>query len=531
MATKGTVNLDAMILRSDFAIQTNVSNDEPTFEKMSTIPARDLQKGSGVLALLRKPDFQRETNHWSPNQIVSLLECYVNGDLIPSIILWHSSENLFVIDGGHRLSVIRAWVEDDYGDKDVSMSYFGYNVAKEQKAAAEKTRKLVEKRVGSWATIQKYVSNPDLLKQLPANTQKQYRTAISRGLSIQWVSGDVEKAEASFFNINMKGTPLDKLEENLLKYRNKPIAIAARAIIRSGKGHKYWSKFETETSENIEKIASKIHTLLFDPELSSPIKTMDLPLSGSKGVRSALDILMLLLKISNLKQGEKLREDFESIPDDQDGSLTIEYLENLLSIATWITGNDKGIGLHPAVYFYGPTGRHSMPMFAGTFLLIKEKLLFNDKTFFRKFTDVRHVLENSLIENKDLISTILTKTVSSKRIEVYKNFLNKLINEIKNNNKQTVLPNEILEYSGISGSVFSGAGNLTESTKFSDEEKSKLFIFKAIKTALKCPICNGYIDVTKSVSYDHINRKRDGGLGTADNGDLLHPYCNQSIKN
>ena len=100
MATKGTVNLDAMILRSDFAIQTNVSNDEPTFEKMSTIPARDLQKGSGVLALLRKPDFQRETNHWSPNQIVSLLECYVNGDLIPSIILWHSSENLFVIDGG-----------------------------------------------------------------------------------------------------------------------------------------------------------------------------------------------------------------------------------------------------------------------------------------------------------------------------------------------------------------------------------------------------------------------------------------------
>ena len=172
-----------------------------------------------------------------------------------------------------------------------------------------------------------------------------------------------------------------------------------------------------------------------------------------------------------------------------------------------------------------------MPMFAGTFLLIKEKLLFNDKTFFRKFTDVRHVLENSLIENKDLIATILTKTVSSKRIEVYKNFLNKLINEIKNNNKQTVLPNEILEYSGISGSVFSGAGNLTESTKFSDEEKSKLFIFKAIKTALKCPICNGYIDVTKSVSYDHINRKRDGGLGTADNGDLLHPYCNQSIKN
>ncbi|EGA3294448.1 hypothetical protein H5L73_004733, partial [Salmonella enterica] len=101
MASKAIlVNLDAMIKRADFAAETD---DETTFDTINSISVRDL---NDFTAILRKPDFQRETNHWSPNQVVSMLESYVNGDLIPAVILWKSSY-IFVIDGGHRLSVLK----------------------------------------------------------------------------------------------------------------------------------------------------------------------------------------------------------------------------------------------------------------------------------------------------------------------------------------------------------------------------------------------------------------------------------------
>jgi hypothetical protein len=66
---------------------------------------------------------------------------------------------------------------------------------------------------------------------------------------------------------------------------------------------------------------------------------------------------------------------------------------------------------------------------------------------------------------------------------------------------------------------------------FSDEAKSSAFLRQAFKQALRCPICDGYLDPTKSASYDHIVRKQDGGDGAEDNCQITHPYCNSSIKN
>ncbi|MCV5466517.1 hypothetical protein OFM95_28550, partial [Escherichia coli] len=75
--------------------------------------------------------------------------------------------------------------------------------------------------------------------------------------------GDVDKAETSFFNINMKGTPLDAIEEMLLKNRKKSIPIATRAIIRAGRGHRYLSVFDQSISQHLEVNSAKLHRLLF----------------------------------------------------------------------------------------------------------------------------------------------------------------------------------------------------------------------------------------------------------------------------
>ena len=146
------VNLDAMIMREDFAATS--SQPATHYDKQDKISVRDFTADGLLGSLLRKPDFQRETNHWSPEQVLSLLECYVDGDLIPSVILWQSQTTTFVIDGGHRLSVLRAWVEDDYGDGHLSLAYFGTEISREQKRIAQRTRHLFESKIVRWSNLQ-----------------------------------------------------------------------------------------------------------------------------------------------------------------------------------------------------------------------------------------------------------------------------------------------------------------------------------------------------------------------------------------
>lgn len=517
------VNLDAMIKRADFAFDDK--DEGLTFEQFNTIPARELVSGGMTGSILRKPDFQRETNHWTPEQVVSLLECYIHGDLIPSVILWRSPSYLFVIDGGHRLSVLKAWMEDDYGDGPISHKMFGHEISKEQKKSAERTRKLVKERVNTWAYYKR------LLEEEEGVTQEQKTkllTLTSRGLPVQWVQGNADKAETSFFNINMKGTPLDSLEELLLRNRKKPVPIAARAIIRAGRGHRYWSAFDPEITDKIENDARNLHSLLFNPEINRPVKTLDLPLGGSKGVRTAIEVLIDFVLFAVRKQQSEV-DKVESFPDDLDGTSTVATMKKVLVLASRLTGNEKGsLGLHPAIYYYGPTGRHSAPMFLGTASLVAEKIANNDKVFFKKFIAVRERLENLLIQHKDLIATILQKNISKFRVPRYHSLLNDLISELSN--EAEIDEQKIIKLSKLEGKIIAGEFS-SSSKKVNDEQKSKLFIHVALGQCLKCSICNGYIDTGKSVSYDHIDRVREGGLGHAENVQLTHPYCNQAVKN
>lgn len=522
MASRSSlVNLDAMILREDFAL---ADGDASIYEKVNTISLRDFTKGGLLGPNLRKPDFQRETNHWNPEQIASLLECFVNGDLIPSVILWQSPTNIFVIDGGHRLSVLKSWILDDYGDGPASHTFFGYDISDEQKKSATRTRNLVDQKIGRWTHFVARSEDPNT----PLAEKKKITAAFTRGLPIQWVSGDATKAESSFFKINTKGTPLDAVEELLLKNRHRPIAISARAIVRAGKGHKYWSAFSDEAASKIEQLAGSTHSLLFDPELKSPVKTLDLPLGGSKGVRAAVQALIDICLISNRNQ-QGLPKKVEDTGEDFTGASTVAALKKTLTLVERITGNSPGsLGLHPAVYFYGPTGRHSGPMFMGTVDLIGSKLANNDHAFFKKFASVRSRLEELLISHKDLIATVLQKSISPRRVSMYAKLLNQLIEKLHGN--EVLSESDIVSIAGLEGKLVVGPPG-SSSVDFSDDTKSKVFLDAALDSAIRCPICAGYLDAAKSATYDHIHEKQHGGTGANSNCQLVHPYCNSAIKN
>jgi hypothetical protein len=516
--TKLLVNLDAMIARADFAqLRDSEDSGYETFDKI-TIQHFTSEGLTGKI--LRKPDFQRETNHWTPDQVVSLLDCFVSGDLIPSVILWKSPTYLFVIDGGHRLSVLKAWVEDDYGDELISMRYFGEAITENQKKAARKTRELVNAKIGSYQQFKKKVESGEIDTKISS--------ILSRALPVQWVKGDADKAEASFFKINTQGTPLDQIEQTLLENRKRPIPISARAIIRAGRGHKYWSKFTPENTQKIEQLAKELHTTLFEPEIKTPIRNLDLPLGGSKGIRTALQIIIEYLSISCLTQTDK-SPSIKSQTEDTTGEKTIDVLQKTKKLTNRITGNDRGsLGLHPAIYYYGPSGIHSSPLFLGTARFISEKLSNNDGDFFKKFSQAREKIELTLITHKELIATILQKLGSTKRVETYSKLINSIY--VSAAKDETITEENIVDWAGLTGKIVVGSEK-TKAATFSDETKSKIFIRDTLKHAIKCPLCQGYVDTNKSASYDHIIRKEDGGLGNSENGQITHPYCNQSLKN
>jgi hypothetical protein len=523
MASKSNlVNLDALIKRADFGLE---SSENQEIEKTSSIGLRDLMENSLMVPNLRKPDFQRETNHWGPEQVVSFLESFVNGDVVPSVILWKSSTYIFVIDGGHRWSALRAWIEDDYGDNVISYDYFGRQISKEQKRTAEKTRNLIDNSVGSFKELQAKNIDNNLSPELRSKVSK----TILRALQIQWINGNAQAAERSFFKINTQGTPLDSIEELLLSNRKKPIPIASRAVIRAGTGHKYWSQFEQEIAVEIVEKSKKMHSVLFEPELTNPIKTLELPLGGPKGIRSALQTLMDFMLIANKNQAGNPSK-IQDYLDDATGSGTVEVLRKSLKVANRITGNDiSSLGLHPAVYFYGPSGRHSNAMFMGLVSLFSKKIIDNDNQFFKNFTSARGKLEQLLIDQKDLIASILQKHISKNRIPVFVELIDDLVKEINLGN--TIDDKKIIQLTKLEGRIVLGdTPSSSTNNNFNDDIKSQSFIKTALTTAIRCPLCDGYIDAEKSLSYDHIQGKKDGCAGTAENCQLTHPYCN-SIKN
>lgn len=516
----GKVNLDAMIPRADFA----ATDEAYEMDLFTTFKISELDRKSPIRSLLRKPDFQRETNHWTPAQVVTFLASFLDNELIPAVILWKSPRHLFVIDGGHRLSALRAWMEDDYGDGNVSMAFYNNEISEEQKRVARRTRSLVNTKIGKFSTLAAVVNGD--LDGTPEQKARSSRL-FTRALALQWVQGNAAVAESSFFKINSQGTPLDDVEEMLLRHRRKPVAIGARAIVRAGVGHKYWSAFTPEAQGRVEAEANKLYELLFNPEVPSPIKTLDLPLGGTVSPVDSLSLLIEFLMLSEqTTEGPKAISDYA---DDLTGEATVAILRAGAHVMRRITGNDAAsLGLHPAVYFYNERGKHSRFLFLGIVDLIARRLLENNKGFFVKFTTAREKLESFLISNKSLIGILLQNTGKKVRVSRIREMLEFLITEFAAD--RPVTPELMMEAIGARGRVFDITSAAT-SEKFSDDTKSEIFLAEALKGASRCPQCSGLLYTLKSASYDHVVRVREGGMGDAHNGQIMHPYCNSSIKN
>lgn len=345
------VNLDALVPREDFEIVDVGSTSLPT----QTVQIRNLELGDFFYSVLRKPDFQRETSDWPPDKIVTFVQSFLDGDLIPALILWQAGSQIFVIDGAHRLSALIAWVHDDYGDGITSKQFFDGIIPEDQITAAELTRRLVKKSIGTYADHKLAIQHPEKVREM---VHDRARRLASLAIQLQWVKGDASKAEASFFRINQQAAPIDKTELRILRSRKHANALAARAIVRSGTGHKYWSRFDPDVRDAIEQRAKEINELLFAPALKTPIKTLDLPVAGRGYSSQTLPLVFEFVNLVNHVKGET------KLSDDPTGQETRAFLDRCRRVVNRMSGtHPSSLGLHPAVYFYSHTGRYQPTAF------------------------------------------------------------------------------------------------------------------------------------------------------------------------
>lgn len=512
------VNLDAMIPREDLA----VIDQEYDLDLLNSFSISHLAPNAPILRLLRKPDFQRETNHWKPDQIATFIESFLDNEVIPSLILWKSPSLIFVIDGGHRLSALRAWMLDDYGDGPVSREFYSGEISDDQKRIAKRARKLIENRVGRYSTLEKLVDSKegDILA-------RRANRLFTRSLNLQWVQGSASVAETSFYKINSQGTPLDETEELLIRNRRKPIAIGARAILRSGSGHKYWSRFNEDNKIKIEELAAEFYYHFFKPEATTPLKTLDVPIGGSVSPVDALSLLIEMLAISGTRSREP--KGIKDYNEDETGELTIDVLQNSIDVIHRISGNSPGsLGLHPAIYFYNERGKYNRFLFLGMIQMITDVIRNNHSSFFKDFTKARPHIEQFLVENKSIIGIVLQNLSKSQRIPKMRDLFMFLMKTA--NLGQELTTEKAIQHLGLQGRIVDVKA-IKSTTRFNDDVKTMAFLEAALKSAVKCPICSGYLDPMKSVSYDHKVRVEDLGTGDASNAQLTHPFCNTGIKN
>lgn len=506
---KKTVNLDAMILREDFKVENGFSGAN----RFKQLKANDLRSDSAMRYMLKKPDFQRETRDWSVIQITNFISSILERHFIPSIILWQNSGGAtFVIDGAHRLSAFMAWINDDYGDGEISNEFYGQKISEEQLELAKKARTQIEKKVGKYSMYQDALKNSQKYSE---DIVKKARGIESFAFDIQWIEGDVSVAEKSFFNINQKAVPINPTEMKILEARNKPIGIAARAIAYSGNGYKYWKNFDEIIQKEIESISKEISDILFLPKTKKPITTLDVSIAGKN--QMDLQFVYDLIMYTN-----------DVIPDvvDLDGRETIKILTNTRKILQIINSKEpSSLGLHPIIFFYSKKGNFKPANFYATVLFVKQ---IKKEKKFDMFTSVRKDFEEFIYKNDYVIDQINRNFRSTKNSAEP---LCKLFIMVMSQLKEGKTESDILQmiqqmYKNIS---LVREEEITNSD-FNTNRKSETYISTALKSVVRCGICGGVVHIN-ATSVDHIERKRDGGLGTAENGQITHPYCNTGYKN
>ncbi|MBM7619109.1 hypothetical protein JOC95_000958 [Bacillus tianshenii] len=533
-------------------------SEEAKLHQKSNLDYRDFLEDNSGLTIwdrLRKPEFQRPTFCWEDDKYINLLKALQNNRVIPGVIFWlnTSTGHIFVLDGAHRLSAIRAWFTNDWGD---SSSAQEYNYLEEdEKSASQRLRESISSEIGSFENCVKagklYRNAVDNRKD-PFDTMDEatairgkffYNLSTSLTIPIQWVVGDYKVAEESFLNINTGGTPLESQEVDFLKYRRSPVARAITGIIANGYKESVWIDNIVECNE----ISKRCYNLLLsdsDNHVNESITYMPfVKLQRKNGFYKHAFLLNLLAISSHKKTGDNtLFTTLSNLSDEANEIIvsqkTFDTLKNLESTMNHIRGKlSQSVGLYPPLYFYSSDGKYREQML----LMFLAWFSRGSDTDIKKrkytFTLYRSQFEECWSIARDYIFYAMNRKgigprrLTDKSIDLLDEFLDTLVSGVKSKKGLTSIIKDFLkdyhEPTYISFCTY--LENIGEKSKpFSSLTKNKIEIKNFIEAQVKCEICGGYVDLGNSHQVDHIHERSMGGTNDLNNGRITHPYCNNN---
>ncbi|MEY9560598.1 DUF262 domain-containing protein [Sinorhizobium fredii] len=517
------VNLDALIKRADLATRGEEG------EEISSLNVTGLEPKGFLYPALRKPDFQRETASWTPEQVADLIGTFVRLDLIPSVILWRAGQHVFVIDGAHRLSALIAWVHDDYGDGIVSRKYFHDFIPDDQRRAAARTRDLVAAAIGSYQDHKMAIDYPENAR---ADVAERAQRIGWQQIQVQWIrNADHDKAEKSFFRINQGGTKIDAVEQRILKARGSANALSARAIMRGGTGNRYWDKFNHDVQKRISEFGRDIYRLLFEPPLSLPIKTLDVPVGGPgygpKALPFVFDLVNVVNRTKTADSGSR-NVSKDDLPIDHTGEMTVSYLDATRSVIRRLCSNHpSSLGLHPVLYFYAKSGTFQ----SGALLAFVELFREWETKQFLAFTHIRASFEYFLLTNRGHTEAVRRLGSGSRSRPRLVAFYRRVVTELQGGSSASEIAQKLAVDPAFDFFISPQGDFLDlEEGDFSRETKGAAFLQSALPSAPKCPTCGGFLHIN-GMQVGHRQPKREGGMASVANAMMQHPFCNSTVAN
>lgn len=555
------VNLDHLIpsasLMSYSEYHKVPKSEEAQLHKKDYLEYRDFvpdESGLSIWDRLRKPEFQRATNGWSDSKIINLLKTLRENQVIPGVIFWLNTEtgHIFVLDGAHRLSTIRAWIVDDWGDSEAAKDY-GY-VEDSDYDSADRLRKEVKSNISDFVSCQeagkRYRKLVDENKKVSdflepeaeAKGRFMYNLNTSLRIPIQWVTGDYKTAEQSFININTGGTPLSEPEVLYLSNRRSPVARAITGIDSNASKPYLWLKYKDEC----DKLSAELYNAILGPtDRSTSDRVADYPLCLVKKQRNFERYLFLQTLITVAMRGEtgedNLRTVMQDYANEQDDEIvakkTLETLKTLgKAIGNIHSKKSSSLGLYPAFYYYTNKGHFKellFLMFLSLFSTGSASEIVDRKI---RFTLTRDLFEETWMIGKEYFFQALGRKGAGPSRMTFRHVetLQKLIDitltiKDKSGSPFDVLGSFLKELDAKIHGDFTKqyAREIgTPYAKFSDTTKvygESLTLFNS--GTPRCEICGGRVLFEMSQA-DHGRKRSEGGTNSVNNLSFIHPFCN-----
>jgi hypothetical protein len=575
------VYLDHHIRRDNLLYKQSVKDvdtTEETIERFRHLTIRDLYGEKSKARLLRKPDFQRATWAWTPKDCVDLLESVLQEQVVPSVIMWLSPDSeWYVLDGGHRISVLLAWIRDNWGDRVSSAEYNDPTLERNSKEAAQYVREmLAERKIGSFEEYliaeQRYTQ---LLEERRSpesqldSTSIEYAKLVRRwdsvniGFPILWVKGGYDKAEDSFLKINKSGRQLSPWETKLVENRSSSFARVVMSIAQVRSAEHCWPTRDSEVENDeilkqrvgaILKKVNEIHELLFTPPYKLPVDDPRQPLMVTPSTRPEMKPAYLaeLLTITEGKKGQKAETEALIKRDMSDRvSHIVTNGLRLVDDATDVLNNIYGpsprsLLLMPLVYFYNKQGTHVRSLLYGMIYWLnhgtENRDVFNRKLLFSAH---RAKFEEVLLKNKDVIIRRITRKIGSGPEVTLQTarYFNGLLELLIKHNDDIETSDFREDHKRLVATLGKGklASDVDEQEIAIDEEEREsssptfrgtqrieIQVQNFIEKFNICGVCDGRYYPGLFTQVDHIQPRAKGGKTVVSNARETHPFCNNN---